>query len=64
MTEYQTDPGANRPPKCPLLSAPQAECYCVNLGSLTTEAVVYYCGGNYDKCRIYQDYLAQGGREA
>ncbi len=64
MMEFQTDREANRPSKCPLLATPREECYCINLGSLTTEAAIYYCGGNHEECHIYQEHMNPGRREA
>ncbi len=64
MMAFETEPEASGSSRCPLLGAPREECYCINLGSLTTEAAIYYCGGNHEECRIYQDYMNPGRREA
>jgi hypothetical protein len=44
-----------RDQKCPFINNPFQSCYCYNMDSLRTEAALYYCGGNYEECRIYQE---------
>jgi len=39
---------------CPFIENPHEDCYIVTLDSLKVEAAVYYCGGNYKKCELYQ----------
>ena len=39
---------------CPFVENPHDDCYIVTLESLKVEAAIYYCGGNFQKCDIYQ----------
>lgn len=39
---------------CPFVENPHDDCYIVTLESLKVEAAIYYCGGNYKKCDLYQ----------
>ena len=38
---------------CPLVGKPEAECYCMNITSLTIRQLLYYCKSNYERCDIY-----------
>ncbi len=38
---------------CPFVRKPLNGCYCASTSSLHTEATIYYCGGNFEKCDIY-----------
>ena len=42
--------------QCPFVKDPFDECHCYLMNSLNTEAAIYYCGGNFEKCRIYRQY--------
>ena len=39
---------------CPFILKPFENCYCTSTSSLLTEATIHYCGGNYQKCYIYE----------
>lgn len=41
--------------RCPFIQRPPSnDCYCVNLNSLSIEALIYYCGKNFLECKIYR----------
>lgn len=40
---------------CIFADAPWQECYCFNMNSSTkVREAVYYCGGHFNECEIYQ----------
>jgi len=39
---------------CPLVSNPDAECYCRDLTSASIIQIMNYCKDNFKRCRIYQ----------
>ncbi|MDA8164227.1 MAG: hypothetical protein M0017_04250 [Desulfobacteraceae bacterium] len=50
--------------QCPWVKAPFEECFCRRMNSLSTEAIIYYCGGNFSECEIYRRHPAPPpGRE-
>lgn len=44
---------------CPFILQPFEGCYCTSTSSLYTEATIYYCGGNFEKCEIYKKHMGQ-----
>jgi hypothetical protein len=56
--ENQMTDGLAKNMLCPFLLKPFEGCYCTSTSSLYTEATIYYCGGNFEKCDIYKRYLA------
>ncbi len=44
---------------CPLIENPHEDCYILTLDSLKVEAAIYYCGGNYKKCALYQKLVKE-----
>ncbi len=42
---------------CPFIGKPFESCYCASTSSLYTEATIYYCGGNFKKCEIYEKHI-------
>jgi hypothetical protein len=57
MLELNKDNAADT--RCPLISHCLNDCYCTNLISQNTEAVVYYCGGKYEECEVYRTYIRE-----
>jgi hypothetical protein len=56
----------NRPLKrilCPFINKPFEGCYCTSTSSLTTEATINYCGGNFKQCDIYGKIAGSKGFE-
>lgn len=49
---------------CPFIRKPFENCYCVSTSSLFTEATIHYCGGNFEKCEIYERNMTAQGNEA
>ena len=45
-------------PRCPLVKNPLDECYVHNMHSLVIDEAVYYCGGHFEKCEIYQKFMS------
>jgi hypothetical protein len=43
---------------CPLLEAPEPDCYCVDPDSLKISLLLSFCRGNYRRCMIYQRIMA------
>jgi len=42
---------------CPFIKTPPCkDCYCVKLDSISTEAILYYCGRNFQECEIYRSF--------
>lgn len=41
---------------CPYIQEAYKDCYITNMGSLNTESVIYYCGGNFQECVVYKSY--------
>ena len=39
---------------CPVLWEPLRECYCHDMTSQKIAAAIYYCGGKFEECIIYQ----------
>lgn len=39
---------------CPLVGNPRQDCYCLNMNSGKILFALTFCGGSYEKCRIYQ----------
>ena len=61
LTKKKGDRMPDRPANnmlCPFLLKPFEGCYCTSTSSLYTEATIYYCGGNFEKCDIYKKNLA------
>ena len=49
--------------QCPCLQNPFDDCYCTATSSGASEAVVRYCGGDYEHCDVYQSHREEiGGR--
>jgi hypothetical protein len=44
---------------CPFIRKPFDACYCTSTSSLHTEAIVHYCGGNFQQCDIYKQNAGQ-----
>ena len=45
---------------CPFIQKPPSiNCYCVKLDSLSIEATIYYCGGNFLECEIYKSVFSK-----
>jgi hypothetical protein len=38
---------------CPFIVRPLDGCYCTSTNSIYAEATIYYCGGNFEQCDIY-----------
>jgi hypothetical protein len=49
-------------PKCPFLDGTCEECYVVNPTSETVGRVIFYCGGEYERCEIYRNLIAREQR--
>jgi hypothetical protein len=45
---------------CPFVRSPFVGCYCASTSSLYTEATIHYCGGNFEKCEIYEKNTRSG----
>ena len=39
--------------KCPLLSRPSAECFCLRMDSQNIGNMLEYCAGDWEKCEVY-----------
>ncbi|MBE9503903.1 MAG: hypothetical protein IME96_06990 [Proteobacteria bacterium] len=39
--------------KCPHVKDPFANCYCTSLRSTNVAKMIYFCGGKYEECEIY-----------
>ncbi len=46
---------------CPFVLKPFENCYCASTSSLCTEATIHYCGGNFEKCEIYESHVKEQG---
>lgn len=40
--------------RCPFIESPCDDCFVARLNSQNIEQAIYYCGGNYEECEIYQ----------
>lgn len=47
---------------CTLISFPYPDCYVAGLGSTNIENAIYYCGGHFEECQIYQKYMKSDDR--
>ena len=47
-----------KPVKCPLIEMPLEECYCKETQSQYTEEIIYFCGGHFEQCVIYQSKIS------
>lgn len=54
MREEITRHTAKEKRLCPFIDEPFDDCYIKNMISLNTEAVINYCGGNFEECPIYK----------
>ncbi|MBE9536835.1 MAG: hypothetical protein IMF07_06595 [Proteobacteria bacterium] len=41
--------------RCPLIDEALPHCYCSDTRSMAIDDIIYYCGGNYEQCPIYQN---------
>lgn len=48
---------------CPFINKPFEGCYCTSTSSLNTEAIINYCGGNFNQCDIYRKFAGSKGFE-
>lgn len=48
---------------CPYIHTPFENCYCTSTSSLFAEATIYYCGGNYKDCEIYEKNSEEEGEK-
>jgi len=39
--------------KCPLLSNPSPECFCLKMDSQNVGNMLEYCAGEWEKCGVY-----------
>lgn len=44
---------------CPFINTLSPGCYCTEMKSTRVEEAIYYCGENYQKCRIYKKLKAK-----
>ena len=44
--------------RCPFLLDPSEDCFVTDMTSLEVEKAIHYCGGNFEKCAIYQERFA------
>jgi len=44
---------------CPFIRKSLRCCYCHKLSSQDTEAAIYYCAANYEKCQFYLEHKKQ-----
>lgn len=42
---------------CPFVAQPFSDCYCFSITSSKVPMALYFCGGNYQECSIYQQHL-------
>lgn len=40
---------------CPFIHTFSPSCYCTEMKSTRIEDAIYYCGGDYQKCNIYNN---------
>jgi hypothetical protein len=43
---------------CPLARDPLRACHCYDMNSQKIPAAMYYCGGKFEECVIYQRIIA------
>ncbi len=39
---------------CPFIEESFEDCYITNMKSQNTESIIYYCGGDFQKCEMYK----------
>lgn len=49
----------NMNPICPFVQKPHKDCYCLDMNSRKVRNVIYYCQGNFGKCKIYKKLLKE-----
>jgi hypothetical protein len=47
---------------CPFVYNPLEGCLCLKMGSQNIDSILYYCGGGFDRCDLYRNYLISSGR--
>lgn len=60
--EFGDNWGERQKKVCPFIIANHAECYSSDLNSQTIESVLYYCGGNYTRCKFYEGLSSDVGK--
>ncbi len=45
---------------CPLVKEPDKDCYCTKQDNQSIQRMVYYCGGEFEKCQIYEIFITKG----
>jgi|GEM_PF-6093836 len=66
-TAYLNDeqcPEFPRAQRCRFIEASLPECYCTNITSLNIPKMLAFCGGDYERCKIYRNRTGsrkQGG---
>jgi hypothetical protein len=44
---------------CPLVKEPTDDCYCMKHDNQSIQRMIYYCGGDFEKCEIYETVIAK-----
>ena len=52
--EIQKPAALKRGKHCPFVTDPLDECFITGLSSQDVDMAIYYCGGNFEECKIYR----------
>lgn len=50
--------------RCPFVEDPFEDCLTLDTTSPKLEALIYYCGGNFEQCEVYKRKGHKIGKEA
>jgi len=62
--EYQKLSASEMCDICRFVAQPFSECRCYSITSEKIPMIVYFCGGHYQECGIYQQHVNQAEPEA